>query len=403
MSAFLVNGAFITEETDIRDMWGDHFEVLGTPTVSLNFDNEFANSISTHIQNIFQSCINDPTGALNEPLTYEEVAGVCSNLKPGVSVSHWITDMYVMLVPRFFENFSVSKSLKTGTILPLFTGKGAKANNKDNYRGITLFPSLCKIYEMILLNRLEKFAEDNGYFSELQFSFREGVGCIEASFTILETINHMFERGSKVFSCFLDVRIAFDTVWIEGLLVKLFSELGINCRMWLVIKDLYTNVKAKVLYAGALSREIDILQGTGQGRILAPFMYKVYINSLLKVSTDHCYAISINRLSLPSPWFADDISLLSLYPSFLETFMNICDTYSKTWRYEFNHTKSGVVTFGETKPIHSQLMRERKWMLGEFVVDELLEYKNLGVLKNYVSSFASIVDDNIEKAQKGLA
>ena len=33
MSAFLVNGAFITEENDIRDMWADHFEALGTPTV----------------------------------------------------------------------------------------------------------------------------------------------------------------------------------------------------------------------------------------------------------------------------------------------------------------------------------------------------------------------------------
>ena len=130
--------------------------------------------------------------------------------------------------------------------------------------------------------------------------------------------------------------------------------------MWLVIIDLYTNVKAKVLCAEALSREIDILQGTGQGRILAPFMYKVYLNSLMKVLTDHCYAISINRLSLPPPLFADDISMLALYPSFLETFMNICHTYSKTWRYEFNHTKSGVVTLGETKPIHSQLMRARE-------------------------------------------
>ena len=73
----------------------------------------------------------------------------------------------------------------------------------------------------------------------------------------------MLEWGSKVFSCFLDVRKAFDTVSIDGLLFKLFSELGINGRMWLVIKDRSINVKAKVLYAGALSNEIDILQGTG--------------------------------------------------------------------------------------------------------------------------------------------
>ena len=177
-------------------------------------------------------------------------------------------------VQQFFESFVVCKSLKIGIILPLFKGKGAKANNKDNYTGITLFPTLCKIYEMLLLNRLEKFAIENEYFSELQFGFREGVGCIETSFTILETINHMLERGSKVFGCFLDVRKAFDTVWIDGLPFKLFSELGIKGRMWLAIKDLHTNVKAKVLYAGSLSREIDILQGTGQGRILAPISTK---------------------------------------------------------------------------------------------------------------------------------
>ena len=97
-------------------------------------------------------------------------------------------------------------------ILPSFKGEFATANNKDNNRGISLFPTLGRIYEMILFNRLEKFATDSEYFSELQFRFREAVGCIEASFTILETIDHMQERNSKVFSCFLDGRKVFDTV-----------------------------------------------------------------------------------------------------------------------------------------------------------------------------------------------
>ena len=80
---------------------------------------------------------------------------------------------------------------------------------------------------MILLNRLDNFAAYKGFFSEkseIQFGFQEGVGCTIASFTILETINHMLERSSKVFSCFLDVWKAFDTVWIDGILYKLFSE-----------------------------------------------------------------------------------------------------------------------------------------------------------------------------------
>ena len=60
---------------------------------------------------------------------------------------------------HFYANGSVCESLKTGVILLLFKGKGAKANNKDNCRGITLFPTLCKIYKMVLLNRLENYAE----------------------------------------------------------------------------------------------------------------------------------------------------------------------------------------------------------------------------------------------------
>ena len=87
----------------------------------------------------------------------------------------------------------------------------------------------------------------------------------------------MLERGAKFSVAFW----TFDTVWIDGLLYKLFTELPVGGRMWLAIKDPYTGVKAQVLYSGSLSRQFSVSQGTGQGRILAPFMYKVYINALL--------------------------------------------------------------------------------------------------------------------------
>ena len=50
----------------------------------------------------------------------------------------------------------------------------------------------------------------------------------------------------------------------------------------MAIKDLYTDVKAQVLFLGSLSTQFDVSQGTGQSRTLAPFMCTVHMNSLLK-------------------------------------------------------------------------------------------------------------------------
>ena len=142
-----------------------------------------------------------------------------------------------------FASCDVPSQFKTFLILPLFKGKGAKACDRDSYRGIGMFSVFCKVFEMILLRQLEKVAEERGHFSQLQFGFREEVSCLDASFVISESINHLIERGGKAFACFLDVRKAFDTVWIDGLLYKLKYELGIDPKMWLVIKELFSNLK----------------------------------------------------------------------------------------------------------------------------------------------------------------
>ena len=106
-------------------------------------------------------------------------------------------------------------------------------------------------------------------------------------------------------------------------------------------------------------------------------MYKVYIDGLLKTLSEHCFAISINSLSIPSPSFADDVTLLALFLSFLQTLMNLCHNYSLRWRYQFNHIKNGVVTFGECKPIHSKLMKERK--NGFWVIPLCMSYASIKI------------------------
>ena len=86
---------------------------------------------------------------LCKPLDYDEVACVCSKLKLGVTglcidyehirfAGPPVWRLLFELYQNFYANGSVCESLKIGVILPLLKWKGAKANNKDNYRGKTL-------------------------------------------------------------------------------------------------------------------------------------------------------------------------------------------------------------------------------------------------------------------------
>ena len=58
------------------------------------------------------------------------------------------------------------------------------------------------------------------------------------------------------------------------------------------------------------------------------------------------------------------------------------------------------VTCGESKASHFANMQEKSWTLVVETVDEMYEYKNLGIYKNYCGSFNANIDENIEKTRK---
>ena len=49
------------------------------------FDNNFCANVINRVRKAFDSCMNDPSGALCELLVYEEAASVCSSLKTRMS------------------------------------------------------------------------------------------------------------------------------------------------------------------------------------------------------------------------------------------------------------------------------------------------------------------------------
>ena len=124
--------------------------------------------------------------------------------------------------------------------------------------------------------------------------------------------------------------------------------------------------------------------------MLALFMYKTYINGLLRTLTQHSCALSISslRLTCTVPYFSQDV---------YEYLLRI---HGVKWRYEF---KSSIVTFGEAMRVHCQSMDERDWVLGNGSIDELCEYKNPGIVKIYIGSFSFNADENIDKTRKERA
>ena len=62
--------------------------------------------------------------------------------------------------------------------------------------------------------------------------------------------------------------------------------------------------------------------------------------------------------------------------------------------------KAVLSLLGETKRIHCKSFKQRNWVLDNETVDERYEYKNLGVVKNCISSFSSNVEDNVDKPGK---
>jgi hypothetical protein len=58
-------------------------------------------------------------------------------------------------------------------------------------------------------------------------------------------IKYLTKKKSKVYSCFIDLRRAFDTVWHAGLLYKLKKD-NVGKKLFEVIKDMYNSCESSV-------------------------------------------------------------------------------------------------------------------------------------------------------------
>ena len=57
-ACFLVDGKFINTDSDITNMWADHFETLGQPTIDNSYNESFRIKVESSVEQIFAECVS---------------------------------------------------------------------------------------------------------------------------------------------------------------------------------------------------------------------------------------------------------------------------------------------------------------------------------------------------------
>ena len=298
---------------------------------TINIDHEITiNEIEVHINKLKNKKAPGLDGILNEMLKF-------SNKE--------LLRLYKELFNKIF--ISGKFPTKWNKSLTRLIHKGCSALNPSNYRGIALTSNLCKLFTSILQTRISTILEKNKILATEQGGFRKEFRTSDHLFVLNTIIKKYINKGNKIFSCVVDLKKAFDSVWREGLKYKLM-KVGFGEKLVNLISSMYENTSTSLLHGQNMLPEIKTNKGVKQGDNLSPTLFNIYVNDLpQKLAEGNTTPVAIAGKNINCLMWADDIIILSKTKEGLQQCLDNMYKYCQKWKLEINRKKTKVIIFNK--------------------------------------------------------
>ena len=261
--------------------------------------------------------------------------------------------------------------------------------------------TVAKLFSAILNDRIYAYLDENSLLCEEQNEFRKLRSCLDHMYTLTTIIRNRKEQNLQTFLCFVDFAKAFDSVNRDCLWYKL-QNIGINGKVYNIIKSLYWNIESGVRVDNRLTDWFSVYSGVRQGDNLAPTLFAIYVNDVTACINELNVGIPISETdSISVLLYADDIVLMAQSAADLQKMITALHEWTIKWRLSVNTEKTQVRHIRK----HQTQRTDYAFQFGGSFLRVTESYRYLGLdINEYInfSHCASVLHDAASRALGAL-
>ncbi|BHF70919.1 hypothetical protein SprV_0401397200 [Sparganum proliferum] len=232
----------LTEKRQILQRWAEHFRgVLNRPSAISDAAIDCLPQVETSMELDLPPSLQETIRAVQQ---FSSGKAPGSDASPAEVYMHGVPQLIDYLTALFQEMWcqgEVLHDFKDATVVHLYKRKGNR-QVCDNHLSISVLNIAGKVFARILFNRLNNHLEQ-GLLPESQCGFRRHRGTTDMIFAARQLQEKCQEMRTHLYSTFVDLTKAFDTVNREGLR-KITQKFGCPERFIEMVRQLHDGMMA---------------------------------------------------------------------------------------------------------------------------------------------------------------